>query len=172
MSHTATHRRRHRVAAVAAVASIGLFSTACGSESTAETATADSSSDAAAADSSSADSSADNSTAAAAPSFGLVSPGEAALLTADDGVEVIDVRTPEEFADGHIEGAAMIDFYSESFAAQIADLDPNATYLVYCRSGNRSGQTLALMDELGFEQVYDLDGGVLAWDAQGGPLVR
>ncbi len=156
MSHTATRRRRQRVAVVAVVASIGLFSTACGSESAAESAGSNSS----------------EAETAAAPAFGLVSPGDAALLAADESVEVIDVRTPEEFADGHIEGAVMIDFYSESFADQITDLDPEATYLVYCRSGNRSGQTLALMDELGFEQVYDLDGGVLAWDAQGGPLVR
>ena len=55
---------------------------------------------------------------------------------------------------------------------ELAELDPDETYLVYCRSGNRSGQTTALLDELGFEQVYDLDGGVLAWQSAGLPLVR
>ena len=52
-----------------------------------------------------------------------------------------------KFADGHIDGAVMIDFYADSFADDIAALDPDATYLVYCRSGNRSGQTTALMAE-------------------------
>lgn len=99
--------------------------------------------------------------------FGLVSPEEAATLAADPGITVLDVRTTEEFESGHLADATMIDFYSETFTDDIAALDPEGTYLVYCRSGNRSGQATALMADLGFEQVYDLDGGVLAWDAQG-----
>lgn len=51
-------------------------------------------------------------------------------------------------------------------------LDPDDTYLLYCRSGNRSGQTAALMQQLGFENVYDMDGGVVAYGEQGLPLVR
>ncbi len=101
---------------------------------------------------------------------GLVSPGEAAALAADPEVTVIDVRTPEEYADGHLAGATLIDFYADSFAEQIGGLDRDQAYLVYCRSGNRSGQATALMDELGFDQVYDIDGGVLAWGADGLPL--
>lgn len=103
--------------------------------------------------------------------YGLVSPQQAADLSAVDGVTVIDVRTPEEFAEGHIDGATMIDFYSATFADEIGALDPSGTYLLYCRSGNRSGQTAILMEQLGFEQVYDLEGGVLAYGAQGLPLV-
>ncbi len=61
----------------------------------------------------------------------------------------------------------MIDFYEPGFADEIAALDPEGEYLLYCRSGNRSGQTAALMAELGFEQVWDLDGGVIAYGAAG-----
>ncbi len=106
-----------------------------------------------------------------ATSFGLVTPRTALDLAGRDDVTVIDVRTPEEFAEGHIEGATMIDFYTDTFADEIAALDPDGTYLLYCRSGNRSGQTAVLMDQLGFEQVYDLEGGVNAYGAEGLPLV-
>ena len=105
-----------------------------------------------------------------APAFGLVSPRQALELSGDADTTVIDVRTPEEFAEGHIEGATMIDFYSETFADEMAALDPDGTYLLYCRSGNRSGQATALMQQLGFEQVYDLEGGVVAYGGQGLPL--
>ena len=108
---------------------------------------------------------------AQAPAFGLVTPQQALDLSQDPDVVVIDVRTPEEFAEGHIEGAEMIDFYADTFAAEIAALDPDETYLLYCRSGNRSGQTATMMEQLGFEQVYDMDGGVNAYGGQGLPLV-
>ena len=99
--------------------------------------------------------------AADAPGYGLVTPDQAAGLAAS-GVTVIDVRTPEEYAEGHIEGAQLIDFYSDTFAEQIAALDPDDEYLVYCRSGNRSGQTVGLMQQNGIDQVWDLQGGVVA----------
>jgi rhodanese-related sulfurtransferase len=99
--------------------------------------------------------------------FGLVSPQTAAGLAADTDITVIDVRTPEEYGGGHLDGATMVDFYADTFADEIAGLDRDGTYLIYCRSGNRSGQTSALMEQLGFEQVYDLDGGVIAWSGAG-----
>jgi rhodanese-related sulfurtransferase len=110
--------------------------------------------------------------APARPAVGLVTPQQAAELAVADGITVIDVRTPEEFAEGHIEGATLIDFYEPGFANEIAALDPDGEYLIYCRSGNRSGQTFGLMAELGFAQVWDLDGGVNAYGAAGLPLVR
>jgi len=109
--------------------------------------------------------------AATSPDYGLVTPQEAAQLAAS-GVTVLDVRTPEEFAEGHIDGAQLVDFYSDTFADQIATLDPEQEYLVYCRSGNRSGQTIELMRDLGFDRVWDLDGGVIAYGDAGLPLVR
>ena len=108
-------------------------------------------------------------------------PGELRLVSVQEGAEIqaeppsdlviLDVRTPEEFAEGHLEGAVMIDFYDLDFADQLAELDPDVPYLLYCRSGNRSGQTLALMEELGFTDVADVDGGINQWQAAGLPVV-
>ena len=110
----------------------------------------------------------------AAPAFATLSVAEAEAVLADppDDLVLLDVRTPEEFADGHIEGAVMVDFYRDDFAQQLAELDPDVPYLVYCRSGNRSGQTLGIMQELGFSSAVDIGGGVVAWDGAGLPLVR
>ncbi|MEZ5246119.1 MAG: rhodanese-like domain-containing protein [Acidimicrobiales bacterium] len=91
--------------------------------------------------------------------------------SAPDGLIILDVRTPEEFAEGHLEGARMIDFYLDDFADRIAELDPDVPYLVYCRSGNRSGQTVAIMEELGFSDVADVDGGIMSWLDAGLPTV-
>lgn len=96
-----------------------------------------------------------------APEYGSVDAAEAAALAAR-GVTVIDVRTPEEFAEGHVDGAELIDFYEPTFAERIAELDRSREYLVYCRSGNRSGQAVELMEQLGFGQVWELEGGVLS----------
>ncbi len=82
---------------------------------------------------------------------------------------IIDVRTPEEFTDGHIAGAIVIDFYSMSFRNGLDVLDKDKTYLIYCRSGNRSGQARDIMEELGFKEVYDLGGGIVAWINAGLP---
>ncbi len=84
---------------------------------------------------------------------------------------ILDVRTPEEFGEGHLEGATMIDFYRDDFAEQLAGLDPDVPYLLYCRSGNRSGQTIEIMRELGFTDVADVDGGINAWNAANLPTV-
>ena len=68
---------------------------------------------------------------------------------------VIDVRSPAEVAEGAIAGATVLDFNAGEFQAKIGDYDRNAAYLVYCRSGNRSGQAVAIMKELGFTDVID-----------------
>ncbi|MFV0525311.1 MAG: rhodanese-like domain-containing protein [Acidimicrobiales bacterium] len=107
-------------------------------------------------------------TAAAAP--GLVTPEQAAALAADDSVTVLDVRTPQEFQEGHLDGAVDIDFEGPDFAGQIAELDPGQPYLVYCRSGNRSAAATEEMRAAGFDQVYEIDGGVIDWEAAGLPL--
>jgi rhodanese-related sulfurtransferase len=87
------------------------------------------------------------------------------------GTIVLDVRTPAEYAGGHLSAAQNIDIEGSGFAAGIAALDKNATYAVYCRSGNRSGTALEEMTAAGFAHVYDLDGGIVAWQTMGGPLV-
>jgi len=103
----------------------------------------------------------------------LVSASEGADIqeNAPDGLVILDVRTPDEFAEAHLEGAVMIDFYREDFADQIAKLDPDVPYLLYCRSGNRSGQTALIMQDLGFGNVADIDGGILAWQQANLPSV-
>ena len=88
----------------------------------------------------------------------------------EPGVVTLDVRTPAEFAEGYIEGARLIDFQSGNFETDISKLDKGTTYAVYCRSGNRSGQAVKVMAELGFTDLYDMDGGVIDWAAAGKPL--
>jgi phage shock protein E len=102
----------------------------------------------------------------------LVSPTDAQTLIESGDVEVVDVRTPEEYAEGHIEGATLVDFYEPDFADRIAELDRGQEYVVYCRSGNRSSQATALMAEQGFAAVNDVDGGIVAWEAAGLPVTR
>ena len=115
----------------------------------------------------------DSSDDASLPGIRVVDPDTGAATIADppDDLVILDVRTPEEFAEGHIDGAIMIDFHEADFSARLAELDPDVPYLIYCRSGNRSGQTRAILDDLGFRDVADVDGGVLAWTAAGLPLV-
>lgn len=79
------------------------------------------------------------------------SPAEPVAL--DAGTVVIDVRTPAEFASGHLEGAVNIDVQSPDFEALVSELDPAGTYYVYCRSGNRSGQAIDRMTALGFTDL-------------------
>ncbi len=101
-----------------------------------------------------------------------ISATDAATITDDppEGLVVLDVRTPEEFAEGHLDGAVLVDFYDPDFAEQLAALDPDVPYLVYCRSGNRSGQALGVMEQLGFTSVADVNGGIIAWAGAGLPV--
>jgi phage shock protein E len=100
----------------------------------------------------------------------LVSPEQAQKVIDAGGVTLLDVRTPEEFAAGHIAGAQNIDFYATDFANRIDALDPSSAYVVYCHSGNRSGQATALMADKGFTDVTDVDGGIAAWESAGLPV--
>ena len=86
-------------------------------------------------------------------------------------VIILDVRTPEEFASGHIEGALNIDFNSGDFANEITRLNPSENYAIYCRSGSRSGQAASIMHKAGFHDVSNLNGGVIDWTDAGLPLV-
>lgn len=72
-----------------------------------------------------------------------------------EGTIVIDVRTPEEFATGHLEGALNINVQSPDFMAQVSELDPEAEYFIYCRSGNRSGQAISQMANMGFTSMIN-----------------
>lgn len=78
---------------------------------------------------------------------------------------VLDVRTPEEYAEGHLPNAQLLNFYDEQFREKLEQLDKNKTYYVYCRSGGRSSRAVALMREMGFQRVYNLEGGIMQWQA-------
>jgi phage shock protein E len=88
------------------------------------------------------------------------------------GIITLDVRTPGEFNEGHIDGALLIDFQSGNFENEIASLDKSKTYAVYCRSGNRSGEAVKVMSDAGFTNLYNLNGGVIDWANAGLPLVN
>lgn len=79
-----------------------------------------------------------------------------------EGAVLLDVRTPEEFASGHIQSAINIDFQNPSFAEDVKKLDTSKPYFVYCRSGNRSGKAVSFMKENGFTKIYELQGGIVA----------
>ena len=85
---------------------------------------------------------------------------------------IIDVRTSEEFAGGHIEGAILIDFNSENFIDEIGKLDRNLTYLIYCRTARRSSLALDDMKDLGFTRVYNMKGGIVRWEEEGYHVVK
>jgi len=85
---------------------------------------------------------------------------------------IIDVRTPEEFASEHIENALNIDYYSETFRDELNKLDKNKTYLVYCRSGGRSGNASTIMKKLNFREAYNMLGGINVWKSEGLPTTK
>ena len=85
---------------------------------------------------------------------------------------IIDVRTPDEFDEGHIEGAVNIDYYHPGFQSDVKKLDRSKTYLLYCRTGNRSGSAFRLFEELQFQKVYHMEGGTSRWKREGLPLTK
>ena len=92
-------------------------------------------------------------------------------VLATPGVHIIDVRTPEEFAGGHIRGARNIPVQDPDFTEQISGLDPAGSYAVYCRSGNRSQPAVAAMQRVGISTIYELATGTTGWVAAGKPLM-
>lgn len=78
-------------------------------------------------------------------------------------VQLVDVRTPEEFSEGHIAGAENINFHDEDFLQQFEDMDKTRPLYIYCRSGKRSSKAAEKLAALGFEEIIDLEGGFLSW---------
>lgn len=86
-------------------------------------------------------------------------------------VQIIDVRTQAEFQSGHLADAQLIDFYDKGFVEKLDKLDKEKTYLLYCRTGNRSGKALRFMKKLGFKAAYNMQGGMRAWSKADYPVV-
>jgi rhodanese-related sulfurtransferase len=89
-----------------------------------------------------------------------------ALLN-DKTIQLIDVRTPKEFEDEHIENAININFFDEDFTEKINKLNKEKPVYIYCRSGKRSGSSSEVFLKAGFIHIYDLEGGILNWKSEG-----
>ena len=86
------------------------------------------------------------------------------------GAILVDVRTPDEYADGHIEGALNIDWNGTQFQSDAGKLDKSKPVYVYCGVGARSARAMAAMQRLGFRELHNLGGGLMAWREAGLPL--
>lgn len=95
---------------------------------------------------------------------------EFAEIIGAPGVTILDVRTPEEFAEGHIAGAINIPVEYPDYIDRVSELDPNGIYAVYCRSGNRSQPAVAGLASVGVTGVYELESGTVGWTGEGQPL--
>jgi rhodanese-related sulfurtransferase len=94
-----------------------------------------------------------------------------AWLAKHPGARIVDVRTPEEFASGHVKGANLIDWNSDDFQQRVkAELDPAKPVLLICRSGRRSTAAAKMMNKLGFTTLAELRGGMIAWGEAGLPI--
>lgn len=91
-------------------------------------------------------------------------------LKATPDVQLVDVRTPEEFSEGHLKGAKNLDYNSEGFEASLESLQKDKPVMVYCFVGGRSGQAAKLMVQKGFTQVIDMQGGYKKWTEEGLPI--
>lgn len=101
-----------------------------------------------------------------------VSPDEAEKVIHDASPVVIDIRTKDEFDEGHLPGALNVDFLSPEFKKTLQTLDKSKTYLVYCQSGGRSGRSMKAFRDGGFAKVYHMNAGFSAWQAAGKPVSR
>ena len=90
-----------------------------------------------------------------------------ANLEKDENGYILDVRTDDEVSEGYIPKANHIDIYlGQGFIDELQKLDKSKNYYVYCRSGNRSGQACAIMNSIGFENTYNLEGGFMNWEGK------
>lgn len=83
---------------------------------------------------------------------------------------ILDVRTPEEFAEGHLAGAVNLDVQAQDFEKKFRALDRKKSYLVYCRTGNRSRKATVAMEALGFRAIFHMNEGIVKWKQQNLPL--
>lgn len=110
--------------------------------------------------------------ATAAPAAGAsLGAADFAAAARRPGTVLLDVRTPEEFAAGHLPGATNLNVEAADFAQRLQAMDSSRPYAVYCRSGNRSRVAMTTMQQLGFTSLYDLAGGITAWTSAGGEVV-
>jgi rhodanese-related sulfurtransferase len=97
----------------------------------------------------------------------ISAPAFAEKINATANPQILDVRTPAEFESEHIKNAANVDWLGDHFVAGAAKYDKSKPVFVYCKSGGRSKKAAEKLHELGFKNIYELDGGFLKWDATG-----
>ena len=98
---------------------------------------------------------------------------EQAAAKIEAGVQLLDVRTKEEWDEGHLKGAKWVPLAEEGFVDKAkAVLDPKKPVVVYCRSGGRSAKATKLLRDAGFTTVHDMAGGIVAWEKEGKPVVK
>ena len=85
---------------------------------------------------------------------------------------ILDVRTPQEFAAGHLRGAVNLDIQAPDFESRLGTLNRGKTHVVYCRTGNRSARAIQSMERLGFRSVLHMPEGIVGWERRGFPLSR
>ena len=94
------------------------------------------------------------------------------ILEKDKKIVILDVRTPEEFAAGHLKGAINIDIRQQDFYYKIEKLNKKLTYFVYCRTNHRSGNAIEYMKQKGFVTLYQMMDGFPGWEANNLPIVK
>jgi rhodanese-related sulfurtransferase len=104
--------------------------------------------------------------------YDMESPQAGAMLKKFPSFVILDIRTPKEFAAGHLKGAKNVDFFSDDFAAKLKKLDKKKAYLVHCASGGRSGKSMKQFKDQGFTTVYHIDDGYRGWMAAKLPVVN
>jgi phage shock protein E len=107
-----------------------------------------------------------------APGVRTLPVDQAAPRLDDPDALVLDIRTGPEVAQAHLPGAVQLDYYAADFPQRLGELDRDVPVLLYCRSGQRSADAAALMQQLGFRDVIDVQGGIIAWSNAGLPLTR
>jgi len=100
----------------------------------------------------------------------LISPEE--LNSKTNAIQLVDVRTPQEYNDGHLKNAENINFYDTNFLDQMSKLDKKKDLYLYCRSGNRSGKAAKKLEKMGFTKVYDLEGGIINWNKKSLEVIK
>ena len=106
------------------------------------------------------------------PSVELITVEEMDSLVQLGNVQLIDVRTPEEYNEGHIESALNINFYDDNFEELIEQVDKSKPVAVYCGKGGRSAKCASFMKNAGFTKIYDLNGGITEWKFKGKELTK
>jgi rhodanese-related sulfurtransferase len=105
-------------------------------------------------------------------SIHVLSLAEFEKMSSKRKAKILDVRTPEEVAEGHLLGSTTVNFLSPDFSKEVEALNKNKTYLLYCRSGSRTRKAADAMQKMGFKHVYMLEGGITAWKEAGKEVVK